>query len=213
MGWTPILYLFILYDYIIDMGCYDGGCRVTKVIADKFRYPPFWHPVGKTAGRHSVANVPQSYLFSFYPYQVIFLYRCYSIRYLRRPKFYDLRQMLTIPPPLPRLAEIRTGWQSSFGSVSLISIILYLYVILDVGAGGDGGHVAGRELLQLLGLKGIGASLSSDGLCPFRPHSPHRDLPQYGGVIVNRSHTLSIRLFPDTPPRMRDVPAVMVGGG
>lgn len=30
---------------------------------------------------------------------------------------------------------------------------------------------------------------------------------------LNRSHTLSIRLFPDTPPRMRDVPAIMVGGG
>ena len=72
-------------------------------------------------------------------------------------------------------------------------LILYLYVIFDVGAGGDGWHVASGELLQLLGLKRVGASLSSDGLCQFRPHSPHRDLPQYGGGMLNR-HTQSIRL-------------------
>ena len=80
---------------------------------------------------------------------------------------------------------------SSLGSVSLINIILYFDVILDVGTGGDGGHVASGELLQLLGLKGVRARLSSDSLCPFRPHSANRYLPQYGGGNAYSSYSIN----------------------
>ena len=65
--------------------------------------------------------------------------------------------------------------------VITLYLILYFDVILDVGAGGDGGHVASGELLQLLGLKGVGARLSPDSFCLFCPHSPHWYLPRYGG--------------------------------
>lgn len=110
---------------------------------------------------------------------------------MRRSKFNDLMERSL--PPLPRLAEMRTGKQPSLGIVSLINIILYFDIVLDVCAGGDGRHISRRELLQLFGLKRVGARLSSDGLCPFRPHSPNRDLPQYGGVMPTH-HTQSIRL-------------------
>ena len=84
---------------------------------------------------------------------------------------------------------------------SLINLILHFNVILDVGAGGDGGHVASGELLQLLGLKGVGACLSSDGLCPFRPHSPHRDLPQYGGGNAYSSYSINtFGILPEPSP-------------
>ena len=85
--------------------------------------------------------------------------------------------------------------QSGLISRRVLYLILHFDVILNVGTGGDGGHVARWELLQLLGLKGIGASLSSDGLCPFRPHSPNRDLPQYGGVMLYHKSYSIITLF------------------
>ena len=37
------------------------------------------------------------------------------------------RRYIIVCPPLPRLADMRTGFMSSLGSVSLISIILYQY--------------------------------------------------------------------------------------
>ena len=79
--------------------------------------------------------------------------------------------------------------------VCILYFILYLDVVLDVYTGGDGGHVASGELLQLFGLKRVGARLSSDGLCPLRPHSPNRDLPQYGGVILYHKSYSIITLF------------------
>ena len=77
-----------------------------------------------------------------------------------------------------------TRWPAYIGMVLVVCIlyfILYLYVVLDVCAGGDGRHVVRRKLLQLFGLKRVGTSLSPDGFCPLRPHSPNRGLPQYGG--------------------------------
>ena len=87
-------------------------------------------------------------------------------------------------PPLPRLAEMRTGKRSSLGIISLINIILYLDVVFDVCAGGDGRHVARRKLLQLFGLKRVGTSLPPDGLCPLRAHPAYWYLPQNGGGII-----------------------------
>ena len=98
-------------------------------------------------------------------------------------------------PPLPRLAEMRTGKRSSLGIVSLINIILYLYVVLDVCAGGNGRHVARRKLLQLFGLKRVGSSLPPDGFCPLRAHPAHWYLPRNGGVIL----LILYQYFPTVP--------------
>ena len=87
-----------------------------------------------------------------------------------------------VPPPRIGLAEADVVLCSLIVLIfKHLYFILYLYIIVNVDVGSDGGHISRRELLQLLGLKRICARLPADGLCPFRPHSPHRNLPQYGG--------------------------------
>ena len=69
-------------------------------------------------------------------------------------------------PPLPRLADMRTGFMSSLGSVSLISIIFYQYAYVEFRCFQTAGDVWQRWMHEVWSYKGIDAVVPPWALPP-----------------------------------------------